>query len=135
MPSPVRVAQLSRIPAAALLLTIPEQAVQLVLRGPVARLAGPALATAYGARSRYLQLLAWLNTTEMAGLDPGERRSRWAAFADAHPPGSLTAPPDWTGFVLRPTRVTIWRGDLEGPSQRTEYQLESGDWSTEILPG
>jgi pyridoxamine 5'-phosphate oxidase len=101
--------------------------------------AGPASTAeadaAYRARSRYLQLLAWSNSPELAALGTAERRRAWAAFAEAHPDGTLEAPPTWAGFRVVPRRITFWRGDADGPSNRIEYTRTHGGWAAVRLPG
>lgn len=92
-------------------------------------------AAAFASCSRYLQLLAWANTDELARLDVGARRAAWAAFAEEHPDGTLEAPPTWMGFRVTPRRITFWRGDLDGPSNRVEYTRSGDGWNVERLPG
>ena len=130
-----KVAQLARDPSVALLLTVPEQARQIVVRGTAAQLDGASAGRSFLARSRYLQLLAWLNTTEMAGLPEDERHRKWAEFSEAHPEGTLKAPADWTGFVVRPRQITFWQGDTRGPSHRIEYTRSGASWSAARHPG
>ena len=130
-----KAAQLARLPAVALMLTIPEQARQIVIHGQATPQSDPQSAAAYHARSRYLQLLAWLNTPEMAILPEDERRRRWAEFAAGHPDGTLLAPAEWRGFVVRPTRITFWHGDVEGPSHRVEYTRTDTGWSATEMAG
>ena len=131
----LKVQQLRRTPTAALLLHLPDQARQIVVRGLVTEQSEPDLAASYASRTRYLQLLAWLNTPELAGLPEPERRTRWAAFAAEHPAGSLRAPPQWTGFVVVPQRITLWQGHFDGPSHRIDYTASAAGWTSVELPG
>ncbi len=124
-------------PVAAFSIAWPELFLQLSVQGSVEQVSPADAASAYAARSRYLQLLAWLNTAEFTALPLPERQSRWAAFDAAHPEGTLLAPPGWAGYRLRPHRLTFWRGVPLAASQRTEYTQDAatGDWSVGILPG
>ena len=130
-----KVEHLQRLPAVALMINLPEQARQVVVRGPVRRQSEFELAAAYRARSHYLKLLAWLNTPEMATLPETERHHRWAQFSEHHPRDTLKAPREWVGFVVAPRRITFWQGDLVGPSHRIEYTRKSEDWTSVHLPG
>ena len=130
-----KAAQLANSPSAALVLTVPEEARQVVVTGTVRAATAVELDRAYRARSRYLQVLAWLNTAESAELPPSERRRIWATFEAEHPDGALDPPPDWTGFVLRPSRCTFWLGGPGAPSHRTEYTLTENAWAVSDLPG
>lgn len=131
-----KVEALNLNPQVALALVWVEIGRQLTIQG-VAQAAEPSQAqTAFAARSRYLQLLAWRNDDELAQHPAAERRSDWAAFSAAHPEGSLSAPGHWLGFRVRPSRLTFWRGDPDGPSNRTEYRRgEDGSWAVRRLAG
>lgn len=130
-----KVEQLIRLPSVALLLNLPEQARQIVVRGPVVQQGAPGLLRAFTSRSRYLQLLAWQNTPTTALLDDTRRRQQWAAFASEHPDGTVQPPPDWTGFEVRPSVVSFWFGADDAPSHRCEYTRTTGGWSAADLPG
>lgn len=130
-----KVTQLAANSRVALLLTIPDQPRQIAVRGTAVSLDGPPLTAAYLARSRYLQLLAWMNTEEMAALSQDERHRRWTEFSQAHPQGELAPPAEWAGFVVRPHQMTFWQGDTRGPSHRIEYVRSDSDWVSAHHPG
>ncbi|MBC7725369.1 MAG: pyridoxamine 5'-phosphate oxidase family protein [Burkholderiaceae bacterium] len=107
---------------------------QLVIRG-VAELAGvDELASAYRARSPYLQQLAWQNTREFAAQPLRDRVEQWAEFAARHPLG-FEQPDNWTGFLIRPDRLSFWTSNADAASQRLEYTLGERGWLLEYLPG
>lgn len=108
---------------------------QLTVVGDAERASAEEAAAVFAASSRYLQLLAWSNTAELAVRSVAARREAWAAFAAEHPDGTLDAPPTWVGFRVTPRRITFWRGDLDGPSNRVEYTRAGDDWIVERLPG
>lgn len=128
-----KVAEITANPVAAMAVAWPEVGRQLVVRGIVERVAPADAAVAYRQRSRYLQLLAWLNTNDNAELPVEARRHLWAEFDAAHP--ELDPPERWAGFRLRPVTVTFWRGDAAGQSTRQHYTLTDGRWSGRILAG
>ncbi len=108
---------------------------QLTVVGDAERASVGEADAAYRARSRYLQLLAWSNSPELAAAPTVERRRAWAAFAAEHPDGTLVPPPTWIGFRVVPRRITFWRGDADGPSNRVEYTRTSSGWASQRLPG
>ena len=130
-----KAAQLAAHPQASAAVAWPEVGRQLVVRGRVDREPIADSTAAFDRRSRYLQLLAWTNTMATAQLPTEGRRRRWREFGQAHPDGSLTAPDTWVGFVLRPVRLTFWRGDPDGPSNRVEYLHQPDGWQIVKLPG
>lgn len=128
--------ELAASPRAALSMVWPELGRQLSVVGTVERASSIEEEAVYTRTSRYLQILAWLNTTAFAQLPADERRTAWSEFAAAHPDGTLTPPSSWAGYLVRPHRLTFWRGDPATASQRTEYQLtEAGSWRVSVLAG
>lgn len=107
---------------------------QLVVRGIAEMASAGRIAAQYAARSPYLQQLAWQNTHEFASLALDVRRQRWADFTAAHPDG-FDQPPTWTGFLVRPRRLTFWTSNPDTASRRVEWQLGPGGWSRRYLAG
>jgi pyridoxamine 5'-phosphate oxidase len=130
-----KVADLEANPSAAFAIAWPAELRQLSVQGTVERASSDEERAAYARRSRYLQLLAWLNSPEFALLPLAERERAWAEFDAEHPDGSLEPPPTWLGFLLRPTRVTFWRGTPTTASRREEHTLTETGWQTSVLPG
>jgi pyridoxamine 5'-phosphate oxidase len=128
-----KAAQLEANPRAGATIVWPENARQLSVSGNVVRESPEESARVYTRRSRYLQVLAWVNDPGLTELGEAERRRRWADFAAAHP--KLDPPPTWAGFVLVPEIITFWRGAPEGPSQRLACRRTHDGWVTERLPG
>ena len=129
-----KAAQLAANPAVALTLLWPGFTRQLVVAGTAEPAPADELGRAYRGRSAYLQQLAWLNTADFARLPRGERTARWAAYAEAHPDG-FGPPPTWTGYLVRPSRLTFWEGDPEAASRRTEFTAGPSGWAVSYLPG
>lgn len=128
-----KVAELAAQPRAAVALAWPAVRRQVVAHGDVHRAAEDELRQAYSTRTRYLQLLAWLNDDETAALSADERHRRWAEFDTAHP--ELAPPETWTGFAVELREITFWRGDPDGPSQRIRFARNDQDWTSEVLAG
>ena len=125
-----KVADIAANPAVALLFLWPGFTRQLSVQG-MAEVAPPVeQALAFENRSPYLKQLAWLNSHEFAQLPIEERRAQWAAFPPAQEP-----PPTWTGFLVRPTRMTFWGSNPDTASRREEYTLVDGSWVQRHLAG
>lgn len=128
-----KMAQLRAHPFAAIVLRWPELARQAVLRGAVVDSGEQEAAEAFARRSRYLQLLASLNTPEMARRPRAEREEAFVAFDAAHaePP----QPDGWAGLALLPREFAFWEGSGMGPSRRVRYRRADAGWEREFLPG
>jgi pyridoxamine 5'-phosphate oxidase len=128
-----KVADVTGDPRVALTLVWPGR--QLVVQGDAVRSSADEQSWAFEHRSRYLQLLAWLNTPEFAQLPLETRLDRWAEFSAAHPEGTLSPPDTWDGFVVRPVRLTFWEGSADTASRRTEFRRTDNTWPSTHLPG
>jgi len=125
-----KVADIAANPVVALTFLWPNFTRQLVVRGTAAVAPAGEQADAFDRRSPYLKQLAWMNSPEFAQLPMDTRKAQWAAF---ELPEIL--PPTWTGFVVRPRRLTFWQSNPETASLREEYTLVDGEWVLGYLPG
>ena len=128
-----KAAQLAETPAAALVVRWEDAARQIVLRGVVDRSAARDVRDVYARRGRYLQVLAWVNTSDVAAMPRAERETLWAEFDAAH--DELRAPDEWIGFVLRPNEALFWEGSAHAPSRRARYRRSAEGWVLDYLPG
>jgi pyridoxamine 5'-phosphate oxidase len=128
-----KAAELAAHPRAGATIVWPEIPRQLSVSGHVTRESDAEAALAFSHRTRYLQLLAWVNDAQLARRPQAERERRWARFDADHP--VLQAPPTWAGYVLVPEQITFWWGMGDSPSQRLACRRSPQAWSTERLPG
>jgi pyridoxamine 5'-phosphate oxidase len=129
-----KVAHLAADPAVALVLHDAPRARQLTVQGIAEPAPADELRRAFRARSPYLQQLAWQNTREFAGLPLADRIAAWSAFRTDHGDG-FGQPPTWTGYLVRPTRLTFWIGSTDTASRRTEYRRVGDGWEVSLLAG
>lgn len=136
-----KVAQLTADPRVALMLHLPADLHQLTVQGVAEPAPDDELRAAFRARSPYLQQLAWQNTVEFAGLPLADRVASWRDFLRDHDDG-FGQPPTWTGYLVRPTRLTFWVGSPHTASRRIEYTRETGadaaadrPWTVTLLAG
>lgn len=128
-----KVQQLADDPRVALTILWPDYSRQLVVLGTASIAHADEQDHAYRARSPFLKQLAWQNTAEYARRPLSERQALWASFVDdAH---QLHPPETWTGYLVRPQRLTFWESVPDAASRRTEFTLVDGDWTREYLPG
>ena len=128
-----KAAELAADPRAAATIVWPEIPRQLAVGGIVVAESQAEQAVAYSRRTRYLQLLAWVNDAELARCTEADRARAWNAFDAEHP--ALEQPPTWIGCALVCERITFWRGASDGPSQRISCRRTEVGWSIERLPG
>lgn len=127
-----KAAELAADPRATLTLVWPDAARQVVVTGDVAQVGEEEAVAAYRSRSRYLQILAWANTDELAARPTAERHQYWEEVAPRVP---LEPPPTWLGFALTPRRIVFWRGDEDGPSNRVLCERVADGWRTARIAG
>ena len=136
-----KIGQLANDPRVSLTMHLGADAHQITVQG-VAEIADAAeLEWAFAHRSPYLQQLAWQNTVEFASLPRLDRVKAWEDFHADHAEG-FTAPPTWTGFLVRPRRITFWVGSTVTASRRVEYardtvgeELAESVWTVTQLAG
>lgn len=131
--------EIAETPVAAMTILFPEIARQLLVRGDVEPVNTAEAAEVFAVRSRYLKILAHLNTPEFATQPLSTRKRQWAEFDEAHP---VIAPPEaWGGFRIRPREITFWQGRTDTSSIRVKYTRSSRNsgaddgWAIEVLPG
>jgi pyridoxamine 5'-phosphate oxidase len=130
-----KAAQLATRPDVALLVLWPGFTRQLVIRGRAEQLDAGRSARGYAKRSPYLKQLAWQNDHDLAQRAREERVAAWTRFRESEHPETLPAPDSWTGYLVRPDRLTFWRSDADGPSHRIEFRAGGDGWVVEHLPG
>jgi pyridoxamine 5'-phosphate oxidase len=125
--------QLQASSAVALLFLWPGFTRQLSVQGEAAVASREEIAAAYARRSDFLKQLAWQNTHDFAQLPQAERVARWQVFAE-HADASHQ-PPTWTGYLVRPRRLTFWEGGVDTASLRTEFTATPSGWERGYLAG
>lgn len=132
-----KVEELQADPRAAVTIVWPQVGKQIIVQGEVERQSPEEASQVYHERSRYLQLLAHVNTVEVSRKPASERQDIWEKFVEDNPEGcDLSPPPSWVGYVLKPKRISFWRAMAGIPSNRHDYyRQEDGSWSVVVVPG
>lgn len=129
----LKAVELAANPAAAMVILFAEQARQLVVRGRVERQTDEEQALAYARRSRYLQVMAWLNTHEFAHRALPERVAAWQGFDREHE--TLEPSPTWVGYKIVPNELIFWQGRTDTSSIRVRYRRTATGWRNDVLAG
>ena len=125
--------QISAQPQAALVVYWRELDRQVRMRGAVERLPAEDSAAYFASRPRDSQLGAWASPQSRAldtrrELDDAVQEAE-ARFADQDVP----RPPHWGGYLLRPSTVEFWQGQVGRLHDRFRYTREGEGWRIERL--
>lgn len=120
-------------PAAALTFYWPESARQVRVRGEVAPATAQDSAADFLARSPAARAEALLGrqSSPLGGLAERDTAVREAAARVGADPGLVS--PDWTLYVLRPSRVEFWQGRQDRSHTRVEYVRGDAGWERGLL--
>ncbi|WP_291474488.1 pyridoxamine 5'-phosphate oxidase family protein [Corynebacterium sp.] len=133
-----KVRHLESNPKVSLTVLAADRSKQVTVVGDAVRSTPGEEAEAFAARSRYLQLLAWLSDRDLAEKPAEERHREWAQFSAENPDLASCPPETWAGFAVVPREYLFWTADSDGPSQRVHYVCAENSvngWTTEVLPG
>jgi pyridoxamine 5'-phosphate oxidase len=125
--------QLGATPRAALVLYWREQDRQVRVRGRVEQVPGPESDEYFASRDRDSQVGAWASSQskplrDRAALDERARDAE-RRFSRA----DIPRPPFWGGFVVRPTEIEFWQGQVARLHDRFRYTRADAGWRLERL--
>jgi pyridoxamine 5'-phosphate oxidase len=125
--------QLDAAPHAALVIYWRELDRQVRVRGQVEVLPRAASDEYFATRPRDSQIGAWASpqSRALAGRDELDRRAVESErrFADSE----IARPPFWGGFLVRPSRVEFWQGQVARLHDRFCYSRTDTGWQIERL--
>ena len=124
---------LTATPTCALVLHWPVLERQIRVTGVAERLPADESAAYFAGRPRGSQLAAW--ASEQSAVLPG-RAALEASLAEieARFDGvEVPLPPDWGGYVVRPTAVELWQGRPSRLHDRLRYRATTSGWVLERL--
>ena len=125
--------QLALVPEAAIVVYWRELDRQVRARGTVERL-GEADSDAYfSARPRDSQVAAWASPQSRPIHSRGELDGLVDDAAERFDSESMSRPPHWGGYVLRPDSVEFWQGQVARLHDRFRYTREDEGWRIERL--
>ena len=125
--------QLALVPEAAIVVYWRELDRQVRARGTVERL-GEADSDAYfSARPRDSQVAAWASPQSRPIHSRGELDGLVDDAAERFDSESMSRPPHWGGYVLRPDSVEFWQGQVARLHDRFRYTRTDDGWRIERL--
>jgi pyridoxamine 5'-phosphate oxidase len=125
--------ELGSNPRAALTFFWPELERQICVAGAVEKLSREESEVYFKSRPRGSQIGAWASHQSQPVADRAALEKIWQTIA-AKFPNEIPLPPNWGGFVLRPTRIEFWQGRPSRLHDRFSYSTQSdGSWRLERL--
>ncbi len=120
-------------PACALVLHWPVLERQVRVTGTAERLSADESAAYFAGRPRGSQLAAWASEQSEVLPDRAALEARLAEVEARFGDGEVPMPPDWGGFVVRPSAVELWQGRPSRLHDRLRYRATASGWVLERL--
>jgi pyridoxamine 5'-phosphate oxidase len=125
--------QLEQRPRAALILYWRELDRQVRVRGAVEPLDAGESDAYFATRPPESQLGAWASPQSEPLADRAELDARLAEVEERFGDGEVSRPPHWGGYLVRPSRIEFWQGQVGRLHDRFVYVREDGGWRIERL--
>ena len=109
---------------------------QVRIEGVASQLLREDVALYFSARPRGAQLGAWASHQSSQVADRGELEDAYAAAETRYPESiEVPVPPEWGGYVVRPTMVEFWQGRRDRLHDRLVYRRtdDADVWTVERL--
>jgi pyridoxamine 5'-phosphate oxidase len=120
-------------PACALVLHWPVLERQIRVGGVAERLPLDESAAYFAGRPRGSQLAAWASEQSEVLPDRAVLEARLAEVEARFTGSDVPLPPDWGGYVVRPTAVELWQGRPSRLHDRLRYRATASGWVLERL--
>jgi pyridoxamine 5'-phosphate oxidase len=129
-----KAADLDANPYAALLFPWHPLERQVVVEGPVARVARAEAEAYFASRPRASQLGAWASAQSSVVASRQELEDAHDSFAARFPEGTAVPTPEaWGGYRVRPESVEFWQGRPGRLHDRLRYVADGDGWRVERL--
>lgn len=125
--------QLAGRPDAALILYWRELDRQVRVRGRVEELDEAESDEYFATRPRSSQLGAWASPQSEPLADRAELDSHLEDVERRFGEGEVSRPPHWGGYLVRPSRIEFWQGQVGRLHDRFVYVREGDGWRIERL--
>jgi pyridoxamine 5'-phosphate oxidase len=125
--------QLEHTSSAALILYWRELDRQVRIRGTVRPLAGAESDEYFASRPRDSQIGAWASPQSRTLPDRDALDARVREIEERFEGGEVPRPPFWGGYIVRPTEIEFWQGQVGRLHDRFLYTRTQDGWRIERL--
>ncbi len=125
--------QLAASPVASICFYWKELDRQVLCRGAVEEVDRSIAVDYFIKRPRGSQIASWASRESEEIQNRTILEDRYKHFEKEFQDKEVPAPPDWTGYCLRPLVFEFWQGRLNRLHDRFEYQIISGKWHIQRL--
>jgi pyridoxamine 5'-phosphate oxidase len=126
--------ELEENPEAALVFYWPQQERQVCIAGQVLKVPASESEAYFSSRPRGSRIGAWASDQSAALSNREELEEKWKSFEKKYPEEEVPRPPNWGGYVLKPTRLEFWQGRPNRLHDRFRYTRQGdGKWLIERL--
>ncbi len=107
---------------------------QVIVEGPVEKVAREESETYFHSRPRLSQLSAWVSQQSAIISGRAVLEQSMKELEQKYAGAEIPLPPHWGGWRVRPDTVEFWQGRRSRLHDRLRYRREkSGDWNVERL--
>jgi pyridoxamine 5'-phosphate oxidase len=126
--------ELSENENAALVFYWPELERQVCIAGAVSKLPRDESEAYFKSRPKGSRLGAWASNQSEAVASRAMLEKKWQEMAARFSMNDVPLPPNWGGYVLRPSRIEFWQGRPNRLHDRFRYSRQPGNsWKIERL--
>jgi len=126
--------ELAENPEAALTLYWPQLERQVCVAGTVSRVSPEESEAYFSSRPRGSRIAAWASDQSAVLQNRRELEQKWESIEQTYQGKDVPCPPNWGGYVLRPSRIEFWQGRPNRLHDRFRYtRQQQGGWTLERL--
>jgi pyridoxamine 5'-phosphate oxidase len=106
---------------------------QIIIEGPITRVAREEAEVYFHSRPRRSQLAAWASAQSTLVANRAVLEESYAAIEKKYEGREVPLPPQWGGYRLSPATVEFWQGRRSRLHDRLRYRRGKDGWTVERL--